>query len=151
MFIRPFKRDDNNQVKDLITLILNSEFSTEKNAYSEDDLKDIDKTYGGKREAFFVCEDQKKIVGTVGIKEDTHGIALLRRIFVHPDYRQKGYGSRLIDTAIEFCKILHYKEVVFRSTDKMKQAINLCLNKGFIETEKDNFGHIQILIFKLKL
>lgn len=151
MQIRPFKKEDNKQVRNFITTILDKEFSLDKNAYSGDDLKDISETYGGQREAFFVGVDNKKIVGTVGVKEDTSGIALLRRIFVHPNYRGRGFGSQLLSAAVEFCKVLRYKEIVFRSTDNMKQAINLCLNKGFIETERGIFGHIQIIIFKLHL
>ena len=40
--------------------------------------------------------------GTIGIKEESKNVAILRRLFVSPNYRGKGYGLALIDKALDF-------------------------------------------------
>jgi len=151
MQIRIFQEKDNSAVKELVNTILYKEFPLSKKAYSIDDLDAISRAYGGPRDVFYVAEDAGKIVGTVGIKEDTKKIALLRRIYVHPNCRGKGCGSTLMARAIDFCKEQGYTQIVFRSTDQMEGAIRLCLSKGFAEQERLNLGDIQIVKFALRL
>ncbi len=151
MPIRKFQDNDGQLVKDLINSILFKEFPLSRKAYQIDDIDSISKAYGGKRDIFYVIEEDNKIVGTVGIKEDTKQDALLRRMYVHPLYRGKGYGALLLDSAINFCKTNDYRQIVFRSTSQMQDAIKLCLKKGFTEEEKLNLGDIQIIKFTLKI
>lgn len=149
MDIRPFKTDDAKQVRDLILSILTSEYPFDKKAYSDSDLDDISGVYGGQRNTFFVVDDNGEILGTVGIKEDDKDTALLRRLFVKPDYRRKGLGKILLEKALDFAKYKKYKAVVFRTTNRMVQAIDLCKKKGFQEKEKVDLGGFQIYKFEL--
>lgn len=144
---RAYKESDAAQVKELISSIMRNEFKQELRAYPEDDLTNISKVYGGKKDIFLVAEEGQRIVGTVAIKGEDDGVALLRRLFVHPEYRHKGYGLNLLDEAINFCKHQGYRVIVFRSTDRMTQANNLCQKKGFVERAKVNFGPFRILKF----
>lgn len=140
MNIRKFSENDGPKVKELILSILEKEYPFDRKAYADTDLENIGAAYGGARDIFFVIEEGDKIIATAGIKEDTKETALLRRVFVDPDERRKGYGSRLIDETIKFCKDAEYKELVFRTTSKMVQAIELCKKKGFSEKEKIDLG-----------
>lgn len=140
MQIREFSATDSPKVKELILSVLEKEYPFDRKAYSDTDLANIGGTYGGPREVFFVIEDENKIIGTAGIKEDSKETALLRRVFVDPAERRKGYGSRLLTTAVEFCREKGYREVVFRATSKMTQAIELCKKKGFVEVETLDLG-----------
>lgn len=151
MEIRQFRNGDAPGVKRLIISILNKEFSKERSAYPNTDLDAILKVYGGDRECFYVIEDNGDIVATVGVKEDSKYIALLRRLFVDPRYRGKGYGSRLVDKAFEFCKQKGYHQMVFRSTDRMASANRLCFKKGFVEEDRFNLGDVEIVKFTRKL
>ncbi len=151
MKIRPFQEGDETAIKELITSILNEEFQLEKRAYSETDLEMISKVYSGERNAFLIGEVDREIVGTVAIKEDDRRTALLRRLFVDPDYRGKKYGSRLVDEALAFCRNKGYKKVVFRGTAGMSAALRLIRKKGFLEAEKIRFGEIEMILFALSL
>lgn len=147
MTIREYQDKDAKSVKELITSILSKEFSFAKGVYPEADLDAIPRIYGGKREIFYVMEDEEKIVGTVGIKEDSKEAALLRRIFVDPSYRGKGCGARLLDKAIGFCKEAGYHRITFRSTGAMKAANELCLKRGFKEKDRLLLEGIEIVMF----
>ncbi len=151
MKIRIFQEKDNIAVKELVNTILYKEFPLSRKAYSIDDLDAISRAYGGSRDVFYVAEEEGQIIGTVGIKEESKTVALLRRVYVHPNFRCKGYGSNLMDKAIAFCKEKRYNQLVFRSTDQMKNAVTLCASKGFTEQERLNLGDIQILKFALRL
>lgn len=133
--LRQFKASDAEGVKNLILTILIKEYPFDKTAYSDSDLDKIAETYGGKNDAFFVIEESQDVVGTVGVKSDSAEDALLRRLFVDLKHRRKGYGSMLLDKAIEFARGQGYKHLIFRCTDRMSDAMNLCLKKGFAETE----------------
>ena len=151
MEIRKFNQVDSQKVKELILSILEKEYPFDRKAYADTDLENIAEIYGGIREFFFVIDDENKIIGTAGIKEDSKDTALLRRVFVDPAERRKGYGSRLLVKAIEFCREKGYKEIVFRATDKMTQAIELCKKNGFLEAEKLDVGGFFIHRFVLAI
>lgn len=151
MEIRNFQEKDVKGVNALISSIFKNEYSEESTAYPDDDLKSIPKIYGGPREAFFIIEDDGNVVATVGIKEDSKPVALMRRLFVDSRYRSKGLGSSLVYKVIEFCRQKGYKKIVFRSTDRMQGANSLCLKKGFKEQERFDFGNVQIVKYELEL
>lgn len=149
--LRIFKKEDAEGVKSLILNILSKEYPFDKSVYSDSDLSKINETYGGKRDAFFVVEEGGQIVGTVGVKDESPSEALLRRLFVDPKCRKKGFGSGLLDKAIDFCKAKGYKKMRFRCTDRMSEAMRLCMNKGFRETKKLEIGGFRIHELELSL
>jgi len=133
--LREYKKDDANSVKELILGILAGEYPFDKSVYSDSDLEKIGQTYGGEKDAFFVIDEDGRIAGTVGIKMEADDSALLRRLFVDVKSRRHGYGSELLDRAIDFCRDKSYKKVYFRCTDRMSNAMKLCVKKGFKETD----------------
>lgn len=142
--LRPFKKDDAAGVKELILNILAREYPFDRSAYSDSDLDRIAETYGGGNDAFFVMEDDGEIVGTVGVKEESNEDALLRRLFVDLKHRRRGYGTELLEKAIAFCKDKGYKRTIFRCTDRMTDAMHLCIKNGFKEAEKLEVGGFKI-------
>jgi len=135
MEVRKYRPEDSLGVKELILAILKKEYPFDQGAYKDTDINDISGTYSGRSSAFFVIEEDNRIVGTVGIKKDSKESALLRRLFVDENYRKRGFGTVLLDQAIEFCKSQDYKEMIFRATDRMRQAMKLCKKKGFKEQD----------------
>lgn len=142
--LREFTKKDSEGVKGLILAILAKEYPFDKGAYSDSDLDRIGEVYGGEREAFFVIESPDGIAGTVGIKEETREEALLRRLFVDPKHRRRGYGTGLMDKAISFCREKGYKKISFRCTDRMEDAMRLCMSKGFHKAESLEVGGFHI-------
>jgi len=151
MHIRPFDPKDGPAIRDLILTILDQEFSVEKKAYPPTDLDAIEHHYRGPRDIFLVAEEDRRIVGTLAVKEDDTGTALLRRLFVDAAYRGKRIGSQLVDRAIAFCRERGYKRISFRATTGMTKALALMRRKGFEEKEKLAFGEIEMIHFNLPL
>lgn len=147
--LRRFKPQDSKGVKDLILAILTREYPFDRSAYSDSDLDKIAETYSGDKDSFFVVEEKGEIAGTVGIKEDSSEDALLRRLFVDPKHRKKGYGSGLLEAAIKFAREKGYRRIFFRCTDRMSAAMKLCISKGF--KEKDSLEVSGFKIHRLEL
>ena len=143
--IRRFEIADGNQVHQMITSIMNKEFKNDAAAYPTDDLKDITKTYGGIGEAFFVAVHNEHVIGTIAIKKEDDRTALMRRLFVDHAYRQKQIGSKLIDKALHFCREVGYDEVMFKTTSRMKAALQVCTKKGFVQRARLKMGDIELL------
>lgn len=133
--LRKFQEADSKGVKELILSILTKEYPFDRSVYSDSDLDRIGEVYGGPKESFFVIESSGRISGTVGVKEDSKENALLRRLFVDVRERHKGYGTELIKKAVAFCGEMGYKRVCFRCTDRMVDAMKLCVKEGFKEAE----------------
>ena len=151
MQVRKFERKDSENVKKLILSILTKEYPFDKSVYENSDISNINDTYGGRKDIFFVIESDDDIIGTVGVKEDSRDTALLRRLFIKPSCRRKGYGSLLLSKALNHCRKNHFKQVVFKATGRMAQAINLLKKSGFREIEKIDLGGFQIYKFTLSL
>ncbi len=152
MYIRSFSRTDTPGVKSLISSIMQREYPGEEKAYQYNDLDNITDAYGCLREKFLIAHEDKDVIGTAGIKEDSDTTALLRRLFVHPSHRGRQIGSMLVDTALDFCKMNGYKTVVFRATSKMQAAIKLLESKkGFSEKERVAFDDIEIILLHYKI
>ena len=149
--IRQIKAEDINDVRKLIDDVMEGEFSKEKAAYANNDLDDPSIHNGGERETLLVAEEDGIIVGTVAIKQDGPDTALLRRIFVRREYRGKGYGERLLSKAMEFCFANNYKNVTFRGTDRMQNALKLCLKNGFERETVADLGDFNLVALSKKL
>jgi GNAT superfamily N-acetyltransferase len=149
--IRKFVTEDAEQVRSLISSIMTTEFPEQQKNYPLTDIEDIGKAYGNIGEAFFVGLFGEEIIGTVGVKQEDERTALVRRIFVKPEYRSRRYGVRLLEEAINFCKVVGYQEIIFKTTSNMEKAIQLCLKKGFVEKARVDIGDIELFKFALFL
>jgi len=149
--IRRYNEGEEPVIVDLVNKIMTEEFGADVAAYPTGDIENIAKSYGALGEAFFVAVDKDKIVGTVAIKKEEDRVALLRRLFVDPLYRQRKIGLELVDCALRFCHEVGYSEVVFRTTSRMEKAIALCQKKGFVQRAKIELGPIELFKFCLSL
>ena len=149
--IRKFKAGDEPAIQALISSIMNREFPQSEAAYPSQDLADIPRTYGNKGEAFFVAMNHDHIVGTVAVKREDERMALLRRIFVEPAFRNQRIGMKLLAQAIDFCKENGYEEIIFKTSTKMDKAIRLCQQNGFHPRTKLEAGGLELLKLVLHL
>ena len=149
--VEVYKPEDSENTRKLILSILKDEYPFDSNAYSETDINDISGVYGGEKNAFFVIRAKDRIVGTVGIKNETDKSALLRRLFVDKAYRKKGLGKNLLEKAIDVCKTKGYEKIVFRATDRMKDAMRLLEKNGFEKMETLEISGFHIHKYLLKL
>ncbi|MBI4357870.1 MAG: GNAT family N-acetyltransferase [Candidatus Omnitrophica bacterium] len=149
--IRKCHPGDQKAIQDLIVRIMNHEFQKERLSFPIEDLDDVCSSYGKLGEAFFVAQEDGRIVGTIGVKQEDERTALMRRLFVDSTYRRKGIGGQLIERAVEFCREVGYDELTFKTTSTMDHAVRMCEKKGFVAKAKLGVGPIYLLKFALFL
>ncbi|MEW6534239.1 MAG: GNAT family N-acetyltransferase [Candidatus Auribacterota bacterium] len=127
--------------------ILESEYPDIVHHLAADDLNNLCDAYSGPRDTFFTVKQNNNIIGTIGIKEDSKEVALLRRFFIAPDYRNKGLGTILINKVIDFCIANNYQMISFRGNNQMDTAVKVIEKMGFIRKDIVSFGEFHIYIY----
>lgn len=113
-----------------------------------EDLLDIDKNYFAKGNSFWVALDEnKRVVGMVGIEILESGDAWLKRLYVRPDCKRRGIGSQLLETAIYFAKSKGCKTVFTRFSRDYVEANYFYTAKNF--SYYCNDGELTVLFLTL--
>jgi len=149
--------DDTENVLQLLSDILVNEFKIALDFDNLDsDLMDIKNHYnkddGG---CFWIVEweDNSKIIGTVAIRKvkeislgDTNNdnpvnICELKRMFLSKQFRGKGIGQQMLDTALDYAKKAGYSKIFLYSSKDLKASRHLYLKNGFIDIPPYNNDH----------
>ncbi|APG58975.1 GNAT family N-acetyltransferase [Christiangramia salexigens] len=154
--IREIKAEDNQQVKDLIRSVL-VELGVPKvgTAYEDKALDDMTNTYRGEREAYFVVEEDSKIIGGAGIaplKGLEDSVAELQKMYFLPEARGRGVGLEMMNKCLDFAKQNAFKKCYIETLPYMKSARKLYDKSGFAPIEKPigNTGHYNCTVFLTK-
>lgn len=110
-------------------------------------LKNIyNKNYGG---GIVLCKVNQVIIGCAGIRKFNNEIAELKRMWISPSERGKGFGNKIIKAALALAISENYKAVVLDTLNHMHAAIKIYRGAGFKETEAYYFNpHKDALYFK---
>lgn len=82
--------------------------------------------------AYFILEDNKgQVAGGVGIAEfdGFENCAELQKLYLTDAWKGKGYGSKLMETALEYARSAGYKRVYLETHTNLQTA--LCLYEKF--------------------
>lgn len=100
---------------------------------------------------FWVAEHDGEIVGMIGVQRTSADSADVRRLRVQPRFRRRGIGSRLLETAIDFCRDNGYLKVVLDVRVERGPAIAMFRKFGFTHAADREVGGRQTLDFYLDL
>lgn len=89
-------------------------------------------------DSVIVAVDNNRIVGMIliDIGRDPYSSQIIAQIYnfiIDPGYRTKGIGSKLIDSALEYCKVKNASVVRVNARRQVMEAIKLFQKKGFSE------------------
>lgn len=143
---RAIEKDDE-AIREMIASITETELPEQDRSYIGPDVREVSKFYAGQGEAFFVAVDGEQVVGTVGVKQEDDRVALMRRIFVRPQYRKQRVGTRLIEKVVSFCSEMGYEEIIFKTTSRMKEAGALCEANHFLRRAAIQLGELELFKF----
>jgi len=91
-------------------------------------------------------------IGVVGIRKFENDVCELKRMYVKNEYRGKGIGKELLDSAIKLAGTLNYKAIKLDTLESMKSAIKLYFGRGFVETLPYRINpEVSVRFFELKL
>ena len=131
MKIRRAKPDDEKEIKELITNVLNEIYGPSK----------IDWEDFAKYLSFFVAEDDGKIIGTAALKKIDNDWIKLKRMYIHPDFQGVGVGTTLLDECLRFSRDGNFKRMVLTTYPEMVGAVKFYKKNGFniVDNPDDRF------------
>lgn len=100
------------------------------------DLDDIEKYYIKDGGMFSVLKLDNEIIGTVAVINKGL-VGELKRLYIDRAYQGKGYGAKLLDYAIAFCKEKGMKKMEFETNKKFTKAHLLYQRRGFTIARED--------------
>lgn len=126
-------------IVDLILSIQQQEFGVPITINDQPDLQNIASFYMKGNGNFWIAVDEEKVVGTIALVDIGNSQAVLRKMFVHKDYRgkEKGTAQALIDTLFEWARNKQLQAIFLGTIDNMLAAHRFYRKNGFSEIAKE--------------
>lgn len=117
----------------LIVGIQNGEFGIPITYDDQPDLKEIPHFYQKNKSNFWIALDRGALIGTIALIDVGNHNCLLRKMFVHKDYRgaEKAVGQALLDTLLAWCHEKDIHHIYLGTTDKFQAAQRFYEKNGF--------------------
>ncbi|SFG46989.1 bifunctional helix-turn-helix transcriptional regulator/GNAT family N-acetyltransferase [Sporolactobacillus nakayamae] len=87
--------------------------------------------HDSEKEKIWILDEGNEAKGCIAIVRESESIAQLRWFLLDQSLRGRGYGHKLLDTAIQFCREQGYKKVILWTVSDLKAARHLYGSKGF--------------------
>lgn len=133
LHLRPATNADAPAVRELVFSIL-IEFGLKPDPDRTDaDLADIEAAYHRRGGCFGVVVDPTgRIVGSVGLYPHhlDARIVELRKMYLHPDVRGRGWGKRLFEDAVKQARKLGFARMVLETATVLRTAVALYQSYG---------------------
>lgn len=132
--IRAATNADQDEVRALVFAVLD-EYEIEPAPKTTDrDLYDLEGFYG--KGMFAVLESANgDIVGTVGLAPLSASACELRKMYLSPKFRGRGFGAKLLKHAIGRAKALGFSRMELSTKRIMEEAVGLYTKFGFTPLE----------------
>ena len=154
--IREIRPQDNQQVKEVVQAVL-VEMGVPKigTAYEDASLEDMQAEYNRPRMAYFVVEDNGRIIGGAGIAPLVNAnekICELQKMYFLPEVRGKGAGAEMMKKCMDFAKEQGYEKCYLETMPYMQHAQKLYARSGFQKLEKPmgDTGHYNCSVWMIK-
>jgi GNAT superfamily N-acetyltransferase len=102
--LEEFSGEYSASIAELVHGILRDEFGFSGASAEQPDLLDIHGHYGAGASNFWIALDGARLIGTTGFVDLGAEQGLLRKMFVHADYRGTGVARLLLDKAIAWAR-----------------------------------------------
>ncbi|WP_422079756.1 GNAT family N-acetyltransferase [Ulvibacterium sp.] len=154
--IREIQKGDNAEVARVVRKIL-VEMGVPKvgTAYADAALDRMFETYNVPRAAYYIVEDEGRIIGCAGIAqlENYSGnVCELQKMYLLGEARGRGLGARLMEVCLERAKDFGFEHCYLETMPYMKAAQKLYQRAGFkyIDAPMGDTGHYSCPVWMLK-
>ena len=133
-----FKSEDIDCLTHLHGILYTEEYGYDQTfeAYVAEGLAEFVQSFDPKKDRIWLAEVSDRIVGAIAVVGQSKVEAQLRWFLVHPDYREQGLGSELLNKALKFCKESKYKTIFLWTTSDLHTAGRLYTRAGFKKVEE---------------
>jgi len=117
------------------------------------DIDNIDAAYMKTEGNHFwvACNPEGQIIGMIGVQHHDPGMAEIRRLRVHTDYRRRGIGTALMEKAVRYCQDRGYLKITLDTYMEREPALKLFEKFRFKHSRTRNVNGKELLYFYLDL
>ncbi len=91
----------------------------------------------------YLAEQNNKPAGCIALRKIDKEICEMKRLYVKPEFRGIGLGSKLVIKLIEDAKFIGYKKMRLDTVPSMESAQKLYYSMGFVEIEPYRVNPVQ--------
>ena len=97
---------------DMIFMVLSAKNALGRTPRLNEDLLDIKANYFDKEQPFWLAIDEfDRVIGCIGTKIKEDGNLYLSHLYISPNLKRHGIGSKLLEIAEESARERHYDEI----------------------------------------
>jgi putative acetyltransferase len=151
--IRPLEQKDNPAVRDIIRTVM-PEFGASGQGFAihDSEVENMFAAYTQPRCAYFVWEENGKIVGGGGVAPLQGGDAdtcELKKMYFLPEGRGKGLGQQMLSECLKAANVIGFKICYLETFNTMNSAMKLYEKNGFqkIAGPCGSTGHFSCDVF----
>ncbi|RPH36659.1 N-acetyltransferase [bacterium] len=112
------------------------QYGIEFEMYVAAGLHEFYKSYDPERDRVWLCEHDRRMVGSLLLMHREENAAQLRYFLIRPEYRGVGLGKRLMDLFMAFLHQCRYQSAYLWTTDELQAAASLYRKYGFALAEE---------------
>jgi putative acetyltransferase len=133
--IRDIRQSDNQAMASILrSTLVEFNVSLEGTAYYDASTDDLFSFFQHPASKYFITEQDGQVLGGAGIYPTRHlpeGTCELVKMYLLPNARNLGLGSKLIVQCLDFAKTAGYKQVYIETMPELKKAVSIYEKFGF--------------------
>jgi len=136
--ITPVSNEACAHVIDLVLPIQQQEFQVPVTLAGQPDLLNIEHSYHENGGGFWGAWHNGQLVGTIGLIAVGRQTGVIRKMFVHKDYRGKdrSIAQQLLNTLLAHARASGIRHLYLGTINTMKAAMRFYERNGFVQIEK---------------
>lgn len=101
----------------------------------EDELAGLPGKYAPPGGALFLALEGTQVAGCVALRRFGEGVCEMKRLFVRPQFKGRGFGKRLAARVVDEAVRLGYATMLLDTLDRLDAAMGIYRSLGFVQTE----------------
>ncbi len=153
--IREIQPKDNQEVATVVRKVL-VEMGVPKigTAYEDKSLDDMHAHYEPSGMAYFVVEEDGRLIGGSGIGPLTgeEGVCELQKMYFLPEARGRGIGAEMMTKCLDFAREAGYRQCYLETLPYMEHARKLYARSGFksLDRAMGDTGHYNCTMWMIR-
>jgi len=154
--IREITKADDVQIAEVIRSVL-IEFGVPKvgTAYADKTLDCMTETYNKPTSAYFVLEENGRIIGGAGIAQLDNfdgNVCELQKMYFLPEARGRGFGRQMMEICLNKAKNVGFEQCYLETLPYMEDARKLYKKVGFrsLDSRMGDTGHYSCNLWMIK-
>ena len=154
--VRPIQLSDDPFLEKIIIQVMQEyQAKAEGTILGDPVIKSLSRSFIAPRAAYFIAEENNKILGGCGIKQldgADDSICELQRMFLLPEARGKGIGKMLMDKCLSIARSFDYTGCYLETLSNMTEAQGIYKKYGFryLSERLGETGHSGCGVFMYK-